>query len=555
MIDVMLLALALGAYLYVVSGYLGLPPVGFHAWDESQYLAVLHNIVAHNAPFLFLDAYDLQHPVFYSGFLFYWAEFLSYAFASFLGASNEIIIFRASSIAATFASAILLTAILNEFGVKRLANLTSVVLFVASPLAVYFGWKAILEPILVCIFLFSQLIVVRALKRRTFPTVPMVVSLIMGGSLMASKFDFAPFMPLWLLPPLFFGGHEVLSAFRRLAYVLLAVAAVVAGAAITLFPSQLLYPQYFPAELNILAGYLVGNAEAALSIPMQFPNAMLTFIFRVTWIQTTVFFPLCLMGMMSVRRIRVEKPLKIYFLVLSFVTLLFLLLTYPNDAVNFYQAYYAVPWLVLGTGLFLQRLGDTRHKGITGVAILALVLLSVAISGYNLNSFYGIGSSRVYSGIDPYGTIESYVVGLTIRYVLNQTGNPAGYALVQSPTMIYPIDHESLNFQDMYVWNSSLREYTALYSLFDNESQFVAELETKNIAILTLTPDVSAAMTPSLGDYIARGFTGICHTSHTTIMLNTTLYVQYPFIGQSCDGYLAGLAASNYYDKIATEGD
>lgn len=539
-------------YLIFISPFISLPPLGKHAWNESIYLTFLHSIIKNNNPFFFYQAYDLNRPDFNVGYVYFWTNYLLIKLVKIINLS-ELFSFRLLSTISTLLSLITFSFILIKFKLKKFIILLSLIFFLFSPLVIYYGWKAQLEPFLILLFLVSQFTLIKFIKGEG-GTYSHNISCLILGILIASRSNFIVFLPLYFIPFLF-SIKEKDAILKKLQLLVIPIFLIVGGILIMILPSSILYPQYSP--LTFLYKRIFEAGIYAFSAGAEIKSPMLVFINDALWKQIALLLPFSIFSFFIFKNEIKSPRLRIYFLLLAVVTLIFFSLTYIHTSNHTYQTYYGILWFVLASSIslnffikifkkYISRLGS--KKQIPYMIIFSFVLLNVFLSCHFTTSFYGLYTEEIYDDIDAYGTYESYMVGSIIKYILNEANDTEGYILVQSPTVYYPTHHPSLDYNMLYKWNNKTKSYTG-YSFFKNQSEFIEEIKSRSISILTITPDVFGSMSKKFSEYKNFNFVDICYTKNFVISINKEILHQNPKIKIKCINFLLNLTSN---DDIAS---
>lgn len=535
------LLILLGCLLYLVfvHPFISLPALGKHAWNEAIYLTFLHSLVKDNHPFFFYQAYDVNRPDFNVGYIYFWANCFFTKLINIFITLQEFLSFRLLSLVSTLLTLIVLFFILEEFKISRFVIPITLLFFLFSPLILYYGWKAQLEPLLNFLFLLSQLFLIKFVKKGN-KNFYFYISCLMLGVLISSRSNFVVFLPVYFVPFLFLEKGKTLKGF------LLTISLVAFGSLITVLPSAILYPQYSP--LIFLYKRIFEAGKYAFSPGKEIRNVMLVFINDALWKQIILSAPLSIFSLFVFKRSISSSKLKIYFLLLSLTTWIFFSLVYAHAANHTYQTYYGILWFMLGTSITLNFFYNSYKKYISYLVIFSLIVFNIYFSYHFVTSFYGLYTDKFYDNIDAYGTYESYIVGKILKYIVDET-NLSGYLLVQSPTVYNPTYHPSITYQEVYRWNDKTKDYS-YYNFFNNPTEFIEEIKKRNIALLTITPDVFARISKEFSEYKDRNFIDVCYTKNFTISLNSNIFYRDPTIKLKVINFLRDLLNR---DKIASK--
>jgi len=237
--------------------------------------------------------------------------------------------------------------------------------------------------------------------------------------------------------------------------------------------------------------------------------------------------------------------LKFYFLLLGIITLIFFLLVYPHASNHTFQTYYGLLWFSLASCVTFNFIENIiKQKYIIYLIISLFVFIHLFLSVYFIISFYGLFTDKIYDKIDAYGTYESYAVGQTLKYILEETNNNSGYILVQSPTVYYPSYRQSLTYHEVYSYDLEKNDYL-FYNYFKNQSEFLSEIENRNIILMTITPDVFYTMSNEFLKYKNMNFVDICYTKNFVISMNETVFHNSPEIKINCINFLNNMTKND----------
>lgn len=510
-------------YIILINQFVFMPPVGRHAWNEAIYLTFLHTIVDNNNPFLLYQAYDIARPDYNVGYTYFLTSYIFFDFFKIMHLDiSEMIIFRLLSIFSTLMSLAIIFFIMKEFDIRNNTIYTVLILYLFSPLVMNFGWKAQIEPFLILLFLISQLLFIKFLKYRNQTN--LYISCLIFGTIIASRSNFIVFTPIYVVPFLLSKDLK-----RMISVPFLTIFAIF----ITIAPSLILYPQY--GQLGFLYKRIFDAGAYATFAGKPIDNVISTFIDDALWKQALLLFPLTILSLLFFKKV-VQIRLRSYFTLLFLTSWSFLLYTHIHTANHIYQMYYAILLMILAGGISIDTLSN-KLKRYSSYFLYSLILISAILSYNYATSFYGLYTARIYNGdIDAYGTFESYDVGVAMRQILNETKSD-GYILVQSPTVYYPAYHQSITYFGDFKWNSEKRNYTS-YSFFEDQNAFIDDIKTRNIDMLTITPDVYGNKIQKFDDYINSNFVDICNTKNFAIFLNKTIFDNNISIKSRCNDFL-----------------
>jgi len=442
---------------------------------------------------------------------------------------------------------IVLFFILKELNIEEIVISIVLLMLTFSPLVLFFGWKAQLEPFLISVFLLSQFHLIRFIKRKGKESYLYIASILVGV-LIASRSNFLIFtFPFVVLA--FVSRTNINLILKR---AIISLFFMIIGIIGTVLPSQVLYPQYDPIKFLYHRIFGAGKYAFASGNPL-IRHHMLTFIDDALWKQITMLLPLSIASLFILKRYSVRNELKIYIMLLFMSTFTYYLLTYIHVANHIYHTYYGIPLFAIASAITLNYIYNKivmhMRSRIISMALLILIVITSFLSSYHYaRAYYGIFTDKIYDKMDPYGTYESYVVGILIRYILDELENPSGYLLVQSPTVYYPTYHAAITYHKIYKWDEEIKDYIAEYSFFNNQLEFLKELKNRNVILLTITPDVYRYASKAFWEYIKQHFVEICYTRNFVIALNKTLFEKNPAIKLKCITFLFNLLKN---DKLA----
>ncbi len=503
---------------------LPLPLVGVHSWNESVYLSMAKFTQEGGNPFVFRAAYDPIRPDYNVGYLFFWASYIFHSvtrgfstptFAAFLWLS------RAFSLIATSISSFLIYSIAMRFSKREWCAYAAVVGFLFSPLVLYFGTKFQLEPFAFSVFLFSWLLVFRYAETGKFRYG--ILGFTILGALIATRQIFAIYVPAFLLTP-FIGRIKRQPQKEARAKSALSISALILGFLSPVLLTQFIVPEYTPIKFQFLR--LIESPSMALTSPEQTGN-LITQYFENSLLSSLglifLFVPVMIAILSYKRTVNIE--------ILAFLCggITYFVFAFLHNIVHMYHSYYFLPIVILSLVFVTDFVLENKRKSMV-IILSAFLVGSLIFSIWETTSFYGVGSSRIYRDIDPYGNLDSVFAGYFINRFYQVNANSGFldqdvtyYSLVQSPAVYFYEETPTISYYDFFIWNSTHKDYEG-FNFFSDQESFLQALHKRSLFILTITPDVYQNRTLAFQDYLQENFVFIASEGVYDFYLNQTIF-------------------------------
>jgi len=499
-----------------------LPVVGIHAWNESVYLSFASFMRQIGNPFVFKAAYDPSRPDYNVGYLFFWAY---YVFQMVIGGvfnnsvSNFLVLSRIFSFGATLASCVMIYKIVAKLTGQVFSSQVAVVIFLFSPLVLYFGTKFQLEPFTFLVFLMSWLSTIY--YEETGKPAYLLLGFFILGTLLATRQIFAIYTPALLLTTMLGGReHRILSRVTLLG----AACALVSGFFAPLALTQLIVPEYAPFKFQL---YRLEEAPTlATSLSGQSGNLVSQYVEKSLLPSLGLSFLFVPALAMAVPPNRMDRVRIVGF---GLGAMSYFAFAFVHNIVHMYHSYYFLPIVILGV-IYVGKFVANKKGKRAPMLLTVFLVVSSAFSVYETASFYGIGSNVIYHGVDPYGNLDSVFAGYYINYLYHESKDRglldpeiAYYSLVQSPALYYYTDMPSLSYLDFYQWDQASQQYKG-FNFYTDQNSFLQALKERNLFILTVTPDVSQSQTAAFRQYYGTEFSFIGSEGVYTFYLNRTIF-------------------------------
>ena len=498
---IVLLAIPAMIFLLVQSVYVQLPVVGIHSWDESSYIIIEDHMLSSGDPFAFYQRFDPAGPEYNDRYAYYWSAWVFLEAAQFVGfdvAGDLPTYLRVFSIALTLASYVLIYVFVRRFleadgdEVKKVVPLAVAAFFLFTPLVLWFGGKAKIEPFGFFLHLVLLLLILdyirydrsRSLYWAALLLGVMVVSrspfLVIGG---------AYFLLLLIYPRL-----------MRLKDLGICVSLSLTGLFVPVVAVQAIKPDI--NAVGILINKLtIGSVSQAGSTPHVETLVVRLIEFSIFSTIGIAIFIIFIAFLASRGKLSAELAL------FAIPGLLYLGLTYRHNIIHMYHSYYYIIPVLLGLGVTLQYLAKHldgllgnlrvirgRAKVVASHAVILALVTILIIPGLGMFvTFYGSTTDYSLKGVylkDPGGNADSVVAGTLIRKVSESIDLPYGYNLFPEPvTGLY--SHEPfIGYGFFYKWNYTLKAYDRSYDYFRDPAGFVSALRNESMVFIVAFPGV-----------------------------------------------------------------
>lgn len=524
-------------YLLIQSAYIGIPVVGIHSWDESSYIVPLDHMLTTGDPLSFYQRYDPQSPDYNDRYIYFWSAWLFLEAAQVLGfeVANDLTTYlRAFSIIATLISYVLVYIFISRFlssedgRAREVVPLMVAVFFLFSPLVLWFGGKAKIEPLGFALHLFVLLSILDYVRNGRQGSLYGAALLL--GLMAVSR---TPFLVLG-------GAYFAILLFypRRMR-----VKSIVLSAALFLigFLAPILLIDSVKPDVNAL-GFLINkltlvSVDQAGSTP--FNDHLISRLIKDSILTTIGIGALAVFGAFLVSRGRLLRELSLF----SVPGFLYLALTYKHNIIHMYHSYYYLVPVLLSLGILLcyldRRLGKVMwRKGMvkkeahdTALRIMVIaVVLALILPGLILFvSFYGSPFDESPRGVylkDGGGNADSVITGSIIKKVSEELELPSGYNLLPEPVTGFYSHQPFIGFTFYYKWNTSIREYDRSYDYFANPVEFTSAVRNESIIfIVTFKGVFENAEGDQFYSYLGENFALVDMVGAYSIYVNATLDV------------------------------
>lgn len=510
-----------------------LPVVGFHAWNESNYLSFANYLRKSGNPFVFRAVYDPFRPDYNVGYLFFWASYAFHAVTEgFFARTLEVFLglSRVFSLVATLISSLLIYVISIKLTRQLFCAYMAVIAFLFSPLVLYFGTKFQLEPFTFLIFLFSWLLIIGYAETAKLRSI--IFGFAILGALIATRQIFAIYVPA-LLSTFLMRGGERSQKLDRIGTAL-AVSALILGFLGPLVLTQLIVPEYVPMKFQFFR--LAESPKMAFSGPPPWQTGNLVLLYFQNSLLPSLglsflFVPI----LITIFRVHATFLQKSRIEIITFLLggVAYFLFAFLHNIDHMYHSYYFLPPVFL-TLVFVTSFVLKKKRKSLVIGLMIFFLISSVFSIWETVSFYGVSSDRVYRSIDGYGNLDSVFAGYLINKLYHVSkdnsllnADVTYYSLVQSPAVYFYEEMPSISYYDFFVWNTTRQEYEGFNFFVDQES-FLQALHKRNLFILTITPDMYETQSQSFQQYVQENFVFIASEGLYTFYLNQTIFNRAP---------------------------
>lgn len=504
-----------------------LPVVGKHGWNEANYLQIQRYMVEHG-PLETFNGYDPHRYEIVAPHVFLWSSHFFYRFMDSLGLLDDFnfhIFGRCFSLLCTLVSGILIYVIVEEVTRKKLISLISVVLFLFSPLVIFFGVRYQPEPFLFMLFFLSFYLLLQYIKKGN--KLFLISSSILLGILLFDRISFLPFVLTFII--LLNYKTNALMLFKRKEIWLFILCCSISFL-IPLVVIQVAHPEFNPFLYRLGSYFGVGQLERAITTPFT-TNLAILFFNRslLPTLGLLIVFPfLAFLTLKSSSRFQRAVLFSLFL-----PALLYFSITFGHNISHMYHAYYWFLPVLLCLPLFFQNMCENKtFKKIAPRLPLILIILSMIVvefySFQETKDYYGVGTQKIFLGSDPHGHCYNVVGGLIVRELWDaidaREEENLWYTLVESPVPAYYANNPSITYS-MYIWNEKEGRYDA-YSLIENESEFTNKLRSLNVGIVTFTPGIYERFpqSPNFVNYLRSNFSSLGGIARTTFYVRNELF-------------------------------